>query len=72
MDLLTSKYELFWQMELPGYKLENYTFIEIFPSKDGTKIPVHVSHQAGLEVNKNTPVLLYGYGGGEYFYFAFF
>ena len=64
LDLLTLKYELFWQMELPGYEIgELTTSLKFFPSKDGIKIPVHVSHQAGLEVSKNTPVLLYGYGG---------
>ena len=64
LDLLTLKYELFWQMELPGYEIgELTTSLKFFPSKDGTKIPVHVSHQAGLEISKNTPVLLYGYGG---------
>ncbi|MDC0073058.1 prolyl oligopeptidase family serine peptidase [Gammaproteobacteria bacterium] len=64
LDLLTLKYELFWQMELPGYEIgELTTSLKFFPSKDGTIIPVHVSHQAGLEISKNTPVLLYGYGG---------
>ena len=64
LDLSTLKYELFWQMDVPGYEAgELTTNLQFFSSKDGTKIPVHVSQQAGLEVNKNTPVLLYGYGG---------
>ena len=32
-------------------------------SKDGTRLPVFVTHRKGLEKNSNTPALLYGYGG---------
>ena len=64
LDLITLKYSLFWQMDLPGFETEDLvTSLQFFTSKDGTKIPVHVSHQAKLKVNSNTPVLLYGYGG---------
>ena len=64
LDLTTLKYNLFWQMDLPGHETGDLvTSLQFFSSKDGTKIPVHVSHQAQLEVNSKTPVLLYGYGG---------
>ena len=64
LDLITLKYSLFWQMDLPGFETEDLvTSLQFFTSKDGTKIPVHVSYQAKLKVNSNTPVLLYGYGG---------
>ena len=64
LDLTTLKYNLFWQMDLPGHETGDLvTSLQFFSSKDGTKIPVHVSHQAKLKVNSKTPVLLYGYGG---------
>ena len=64
LDLLTFKYDLFWQMELPGYEdVELTTTLKFFTSKDGTSIPIHISHQAGSKIDNSTPVLLYGYGG---------
>jgi len=34
-----------------------------YASKDGTRVPMFISHQRGLKPNANTPVYLYGYGG---------
>ena len=34
-----------------------------FPSKDGTLIPLFITHQKGLKLTGNHPTLLYGYGG---------
>ncbi len=34
-----------------------------YPSKDGTQIPMFISHKEGLDLSNGAPTLLYGYGG---------
>jgi prolyl oligopeptidase len=34
-----------------------------YKSKDGTEIPMIITHKKGLELNGNNPTILYGYGG---------
>ncbi len=45
--------------ELDGYETEQV----FYESRDGTRIPMFITHRAGLEKNGNNPTLLYGYGG---------
>ena len=43
---------------------DNYESNQIFyTSKDGTKIPMIITHKKGLELNGKNPTILYGYGG---------
>ncbi|MFL2714807.1 MAG: prolyl oligopeptidase family protein [Gammaproteobacteria bacterium] len=64
IDLKDLSFELFWKEELDGYNPEKYVSrLEFYPSKDGTKIPIHISHKKDIEINENTPLLIYGYGG---------
>lgn len=34
-----------------------------YTSKDGTRVPMIITHKKGLELDSNNPTLLYGYGG---------
>ncbi len=46
------------------FQVDAYETTQVFyPSKDGTQIPMFLTHKKGLEINSDTPVLLYGYGG---------
>ena len=43
---------------------ENYESNQVFyTSKDGTKVPMIITHKKGIELNGNNPTILYGYGG---------
>ena len=56
--------KLFWKEKIDGYESEDYVSeLKFYPSKDGTKIPIHISYKKGLEINQDTPLMLYGYGG---------
>ncbi len=47
------------KVDLAPYK----TQLKFYTSKDGTKIPLFITHKKGLNLNGENPVLLYGYGG---------
>lgn len=49
-----------------GVKFDPSNFISkqvFYTSKDGTKIPMIITHKKGIELNGKNPTLLYGYGG---------
>ena len=45
--------------DLDGYETEQV----FYESRDGTRIPMFITHRKGLERNGDNPTLLYGYGG---------
>ncbi len=43
---------------------DDYETTQVFyPSKDGTKVPMFLSHKKGLKLDGTNPTYLYGYGG---------
>ena len=64
INLDTLKYKSYWKSAVPGFNADDYTSeMQFYPSLDGTRIPIHISSKKGLKIDKETPVLLYGYGG---------
>jgi prolyl oligopeptidase len=64
IDLTDLSFKLFWKEELAGYESSDYiSRIEFYSSKDGTQIPIHISHKKDLKIDEDTPLLIYGYGG---------
>ncbi len=62
-DLITGKSTLFREPKVK-FNPDDYTVKQIFyESKDGTKIPMFISHKKGLKLDGDRPALLYAYGG---------
>lgn len=55
--------ELYVKPEI-DFDPDNFESKQVFyTSKDGTKIPMIITHKKGLKMDGNNPTLLYGYGG---------
>ena len=56
-------YEVYWKPEIQ-FNSEAYTSKQVFyTSKDGTKVPMIITHKKDVELNGKNPTILYGYGG---------
>jgi prolyl oligopeptidase len=64
IDLETMSKKVFWEEALISFNSNDYVSdFKFYESKDGTKIPIHISYKKSLNINQDTPVLIYGYGG---------
>ena len=64
LDLETLSYSLYWETSIDGMNSADFeSKLEFYESKDGTKIPIHIAHKKGMNLDADTPVLIYGYGG---------
>ncbi len=62
-DMVTGESTLYRQPEV-DFDPSAYTTTQVFyASKDGTRIPMFITHKTGIELNGQNPTLLYGYGG---------
>jgi prolyl oligopeptidase len=53
-----------WRQPRLKFDPADYETTQVFyPSKDGTRIPMFLSHKKGLKRDNSNPTLLYGYGG---------
>ncbi|MGB7068609.1 MAG: prolyl oligopeptidase family serine peptidase [Pyrinomonadaceae bacterium] len=62
-DMKTGKSEMFRQAKVK-FDGTRYEVKQVFyTSKDGTKVPMFLTHKKGIKLNGSNPTLLYGYGG---------
>ncbi|MBL8115237.1 MAG: S9 family peptidase, partial [Acidobacteria bacterium] len=62
-DFKTGTSEIFKQPKVDFDPAAFETKQVFYPSKDGTKIPLFITHKKGLKLDGNNPTYLYGYGG---------
>jgi prolyl oligopeptidase len=62
-DLIGGQSKLLRQAKVK-FNPDDYEVKQVFyKSKDGTKVPMFITHKKGLALDGNQPTLLYGYGG---------
>lgn len=62
-DLTTGKTTL-WRQTAVKFNPGDYEVKQVFyAGKDGTKVPMFISHKKGLKLDGSNPTLLHGYGG---------
>jgi prolyl oligopeptidase len=53
-----------YQKPKVDFKSDDFESKQVFyTSKDGTKVPMIITHKKGLKLDGNNPTMLYGYGG---------
>ena len=62
-DMVTGKSTVFRKPKV-DFNPDDYETRQVFySSKDGTKVPMFITHKKGLKLDGNNPTYLYGYGG---------
>ncbi|WP_405610238.1 prolyl oligopeptidase family protein [Polaribacter sp. Asnod1-A03] len=56
-------YQSYWKPKV-AFNTDDYVSKQVFySSKDGTKIPMIITHKKGLNLDGKNPTIIYGYGG---------
>ena len=62
-DVATREVSVFRSPQV-DFNPDDYVTEQVFyASKDGTRVPLFITHKKGLEIDGDTPTYLYGYGG---------
>lgn len=63
-DIATRTSTVFRAPEIPDFNPNDYETKQVFyNSKDGTRVPMFITHKKGIKLDGQNPTLLYGYGG---------
>ncbi len=61
---MTTGQSTIWREPKVDFKPDDYETKQVFyTSKDSTRVPMFITHRKGLQLDGQTPTLLYGYGG---------
>jgi prolyl oligopeptidase len=63
LDVPSNQATLWREPQIPASTAEYVTDQVFFHSKDGTRVPMYITHRRDSPKDSNQPVLLYGYGG---------
>ncbi|MCF2145451.1 prolyl oligopeptidase family protein [Desmonostoc muscorum LEGE 12446] len=62
-DMVTGKSEVFRKPKV-DFNPDDYQIKQVFyQSKDGTRVPMFITHKKGIKLDGNNPTYLYAYGG---------
>jgi prolyl oligopeptidase len=65
-DMVSGESSIFRQPQV-DFNPDDYETKQVFYcSKDGTQIPMFITHKKGIQLDGNNPTFLYGYGGFNY------
>ena len=62
-DMTTGRSKVFKRPKVDFDPSQYVTRQVFYPSKDGTRIPMFITHKKGMKRDGNNPTYLYGYGG---------
>ncbi|MGK7874416.1 MAG: prolyl oligopeptidase family protein [Xenococcaceae cyanobacterium] len=62
-DMVSGESSIFRQPNVDFQPAEYETKQVFYSGKDGTKVPMFITHKKGLQLDGNNPTYLYGYGG---------
>ena len=62
-DIKANKSTLYKKSEINFNSDDYVTELDFYTSKDGTRVPLFITHKKGIRLNGKNPTLLYGYGG---------
>jgi prolyl oligopeptidase len=71
-NIVTNQMTIWFKPEI-DFKSDDYETKQVFyTSKDGTKVPMFITHKKGLKLDGSNPCFLFGYGGFNSYYYPEF
>lgn len=62
-DINANEYSVYFAPDIDFNPSDYETNQVFYTSKDGTRVPMFITHKKGIELDGNNPTTLYGYGG---------
>jgi prolyl oligopeptidase len=67
-NIVTNQMSIWFKPEI-DFKSDDYETKQVFyTSKDGTKVPMFITHKKGIKLDGTNPCFLFGYGGFNSYY----